>query len=371
MRPGEFRGTPRRQSPDLRKIYKYLGLSLLFLQESESSQKQVQVIAGGLVYLSMFRRPLLGALNHIWRFIEEFRGYPPVVRLKIPDGVKLEVARFLCLIPLAKLDFRLEVSPMVTASDASTTGGGLTVSTGLTGFGQAASVSFSRGDLAEPDDLHGVLTIGLFDGIGALRVAADVCGMAVIGHISVEIHKEASRVLESKFPSTWFVNGGVDSVDEEEVRRWACHYSQASLVPIGAGPPCQGVSGLNVDRRGALRDHRSSLFVHVERIRSLVKHHFPWAQVRYLAESVASMDEQDRCVMSESFGDSANNIDASGVSLARRPRLYWCDWELSGGDGVQVGAWQGHGAGAMRKVGAHCQGRREGLFGARVQERVP
>lgn len=53
----------------------------------------------------MFRRPLLGALNHLWRFIEEFRGYPPVVRMKIPDGVKLEVARFLCLIPLAKLDF--------------------------------------------------------------------------------------------------------------------------------------------------------------------------------------------------------------------------------------------------------------------------
>ena len=64
-------------------------------------------------------------------------------------------------------------------------------------------------------------------------------------------------------------------MDEEEVRRWACHYSQASLVPIGAGPPCQGVSGLNVDRRGALRDHRSSLFLHVERIRVPSEASFP------------------------------------------------------------------------------------------------
>ena len=116
------------------------------------------------------------------------------------------------------------------------------------------------------------------------------------------MRKEASRVLESRFPSTWFVEGGVDAVDEEEVHRWACKYSQAALVLIRAGPPCQGVSGLNADRRGALKDHRSSLFVRVDRIRALVKEKFPWAQVRYLAESVASMDSQDRKVMSESLG---------------------------------------------------------------------
>ena len=240
------------------KVYKYTGLSILFLKETMSSQKQVQVIAGGLVYLSMFRRPLLGSLNNIWRFIEAFRGYPPVVKLPIPDGVKLEVARFLCLIPLARLDFRLSVSSEVTASDASTSGGGLTVSTGLTGFGIAASQTVTRGDVAEPGDLHGVLTVGLFDGIGALRVAADACGLAVVGHISVEVNKAASRVLESRFPATVFVEGGVEAVTEEEVQRWACQFSQASLVLIGAGPPCQGVSGLNADRRGALRDHRQA-----------------------------------------------------------------------------------------------------------------
>ena len=224
------------------------------------------------------------------------------------------------------------------------------MSTGLTGFGVAASEAATRGDLAEPHDLHGVLTIGLFDGIGALRVAADACGLAVVVDISVEVNKTASRVLESKFPATVFVEGGVEDVVEEEVRRWACQFSQASLVLVGAGPPCQGVSGLNVDRRGALRDHRSSLFIHVERIREMVRQQFKWAQARYLAESVASMDSQDRKVMTRSFGDLPVQLDASGVSLARRPRLYWFDWDLKSGPGVSVGPLEGSGDSAFRKV---------------------
>ena len=42
-------------------------------------------------------------------------------------------------------------------------------------------------------------------------MAADACGFPVLGHISVEVKKEASRVLESKFPATEFIEGGVSS----------------------------------------------------------------------------------------------------------------------------------------------------------------
>ena len=337
------------------KVYKYVALASLLLQEESCSQKQAQVVAGGLVYISMFRRPMLGCLNHIWQFIESFRGYPPFIKFTIPDEVKLEVARFVCLVPLAKLNFRLLVNGEVTASDASTTGGGLTASTGLTGFGHAAAGAKVRGDLADPSDLMGILTIGLFDGIGALRVAADALGLGVIGHISVEVKKEASRVLESRFPSTIFVDGGVEVVDDEMVRSWAARYSQAAVVLIGAGPPCQGVSGLNANRRGALRDHRSCLFSHVARIRELVQNHFCWAQVRYLAESVMSMDEKDRKVMTASFGDTPVSIDASGVSLARRPRLYWCNWELLPGRGVVLQPPIGSGSSQYRPVELQAQ----------------
>lgn len=97
--------------------------------------------------------------------------------------------------------------------------------------------------------------------------------------------------------------------------------SQVSLVLVGAGPPCQGVCGLNADRRGALKDQFSGHFPHVERITNLVRECFPWAQVHRLMESVASMDEADRVVMSQSAGSTPVPPDASGVMGCRRPRL--------------------------------------------------
>ena len=348
-------GIAGRAYPKPVKIMKYAQLASLLVGEKRCSMKQAQVVAGGLVYTSMFRRPLLGSLNALWKFIESFKAYPPVVHLEIPAEVKLEVARFVCLIPLAQMDFRLNISPEVTASDASTTGGGLTASVGLTGFGQAAAAATIRGDLPEPADVCAVLTVGLFDGIGALRVAADACQLPVLGHVSVEVKKEASRVLESKFPSTLFVEEGVEAVDDEMVRGWACRFSQASVVLLGAGPPCQGVSGLNSERRGALKDHRSCLFSHVRRVKELLKRHFKWAQVRYLVENVASMDDKDRSIMTEDYGDYPVMIDAAGVSLAKRPRLYWCDWELLPGEGVHIRPWKHSGMAAFREVELEAQ----------------
>lgn len=32
----------------------------------QASQKELQVVCGGLVYAAMFKRPLLGALNQVW-----------------------------------------------------------------------------------------------------------------------------------------------------------------------------------------------------------------------------------------------------------------------------------------------------------------
>eukprot|EP00438_Fugacium_kawagutii_P001215 Skav223411 [mRNA] locus=scaffold350:138405:140474:- [translate_table: standard] len=321
--------------PKPQKIMKYIQLGLLLVSGERCSQKQLQVVAGGLVYLATFRRPLMGCLNGIWKFIEEFNHHPPVIRLEVPNAVKLEILRFLSLVPLARMSFRAQPSPTVTASDASTSGGGVTVSDGLTNFGQVAAACTARGDVPEPEDVCQVLTIGLFDGIGALRVAADCLSLPVIGHISVEQNPQASRVLESKFPATVFVSN-VEDVDEEMTKGWACQFTNVGLILLGAGPPCQGVSGLNSQRRGALRDHRSSLYIHVSRIEALVQRAFPWAQVHRLAESVQSMDREDREVMSTSFGQQPWAIDASGVSMARRPRLYWATWELTPGPGVEV-----------------------------------
>ena len=319
--------------PRPEKLLKYV--QLLLLKKGSATLKQVQVVGGGLVYLAMFRRPLLGGLNAIWQFVLELDRFPPVTHLPLPFEVKLELMRFVGLAPLAVMDFRLSLDSMVSASDASTTGGGITASRHLTGLGEAAALSHVRGDIAG-DELHSqVLSIGLFDGIGALRVALDCLGVSCIGHVSVESSLVASRVVEAHFPGTLFFPD-VTLVTDELVLQWACKFSQACLVILGAGPPCQGVSGLNCDRKGALRDHRSSLFKEVRRIEVLVRKRFPWAMVHVLMESVSSMDDWDREEMSRDLERQPLSLDASGVSLARRPRLYWITCELQKQEGVTI-----------------------------------
>ena len=169
-----------------------------------------------------------------------------------------------------------------------------------------------------------------------MRVALDGLRVPVVGHVSVEMQMEARRVVEAFFPDTTFVEN-VGQVDEAMVRDWSLKYGSVGLVLVGSGPPCQGVSGLNSDRRGALRDHRSKLFHHVPRIVTLVRKFFPWCQVHNLTENVASMDSKDCEVMCESFEDKPWLVDASGISLAFRPRLFWVTWEID--DGGDEGVW--------------------------------
>ena len=246
----------------------------------------------------------------------------------------VELTWFIGLVPLAFSNLRAQFDQTVTASDASS-GGGFVCSKGLTPYGFAASVSQVRGDIPEPHDFCQVLSIGLFDGIGALRVAMDVLGAPVAGHVSIECNPLAQRVVEANFPETLLVQD-VEEVTADMVTGWALRFSGVGLVLLGAGPPCQGVSGLNADRKGALRDHRSCLFRHVPRIEALCRAAFPWAQIQSLTENVASMDYQDCQLMNDEYELEPWYIDAGGVCLSHRPRLYWVSWELTTAEGVRL-----------------------------------
>ena len=322
-------------SPKLDKVARYARLALEVCVSGEASQRELQVVGGGFVYVAMFRRPLLSGLNSIWRQVTDLGVLAPKVRRPLPPEVALELLRFVALVPLAYMDFRLSTSELVTASDASTTGGGLCVRRGLSPYGDAACQAESRGDAIEPEELDQVLVVSLFDGIGALRVALDALRVPVGGYASVEISPQANRVVESFFPDVVCIND-VAAVTEEHVMEWRMRFANVGLVLLGAGPPCQGVSGLNTDRKGALRDERSSLFQHVPRIEEMVRQQFTWCPVHRLVENVASMDAADCQVMSAAFGTSPWAIDAGGLSLARRPRLYWCSWEPMSMPGAQV-----------------------------------
>lgn len=96
-----------------------------------------------------------------------------------------------------------------------------------------------------------------------------------------------------------------------------------------------------------MRDARSSLIVHVRRVYRLVKAKFPWTQTHYLMESVFSMDQKDRATMSEHMRSRPYLVDAEGIAICRRPRLYWVSWEIYPSPGVQLlpvgnGSWAGY-----------------------------
>ena len=65
----------------------------------------------------------------------------------------------------------------------------------------------------------------------------------------------ARRVVEHHFPGSVHYPD-IAEVEEKEVIAWSLTYGQVEMVIIGAGPPCQGVSGLN-SQRG-----REILFIH-------------------------------------------------------------------------------------------------------------
>eukprot|EP00438_Fugacium_kawagutii_P005555 Skav232226 [mRNA] locus=scaffold286:249647:254238:- [translate_table: standard] len=331
------------------KVLKYLGLAWELVVRQAATLRELQVVTGGLVYIAMFRRPLLGCLNQVWAHMEQLKALPPVVRAELPESVTREFLRFMALIPLAQMNFRAPMMSEVTASDASSSGGGMSVTTGLTDYGRTALHAPVRGDIPEAFDFIQVLTVGMFDGISALRVAADQLHLPMAGHISIECNPHACRVVESFFPNSLFYSS-VEEINEEVVTSWACQFPSVGVVLVGAGPPCQDVSKLNVDRQGAQRGVRSSLFQHVPRVSKLLQKKFPWAQVHELMENVASMDQEDRAHMSEGVENVPHWIDAAGVSLAHRPRLYWITWELQEEPGVTLEAWQGDGWSRLRVV---------------------
>ena len=126
------------------KIAKYVALAVETLRRATVSQRELQVLGGGFVYISMFKRPLLSGLNEIWRDIVALDSLPKSGRWPLSKKVAHEICRFVGLIPLAFMNFRAGFDERVTASDASTSGGGACVSRGLTPYGQAASSTTVR-----------------------------------------------------------------------------------------------------------------------------------------------------------------------------------------------------------------------------------
>ncbi|CAE8720996.1 unnamed protein product [Polarella glacialis] len=210
---------------------------------------------------------------------------------------QLQLLMGVFLVPLARMDFRRPYCHVVTASDASESGGGVTASRGLTPWGVKAALSPTNLTIDFQTDCS-ILGVGCFDGISALQVALEILGAPIAGFVSIENKMEAIRVIRANYPSTQHFSD-IKSFGEAQVRQLALSFPRVQLVLVGAGPPCQGVSALNAGRLGAVEDPRSSLQSRVAWLRDLFILGFPWAKVQVLEESVASMAADGVSVLEE------------------------------------------------------------------------
>ena len=315
------------------KVAKYLAAVAYLLQKGKASQKEMQMVSGGLVYLFSFRRPLMSLLNEVWYFIAGFKD-PNQIK-SIPNLVKEELFASFYLTSLAFMDFRLESSPVVTASDASEQGGGLCATEGLTAWGLRASLGTIRGERFEQFQELGLLIVSLFDGIGSLRVCLDSLHVPLAGYISVEKDPCARRVLESHYPTCTFVENVLD-ITEDMVRQWAALYPNCLGVLVAGGPPCQGVSSLIASKKGAILDPRSSLHEKFKQVRRFCKETFVWCPCYFLMESVASMSPEDRATYTQSAGVIPYKVDSRFLSLCKRPRLWWFNWSIPVGEETEI-----------------------------------
>ena len=96
------------------------------------------------MYLFSYRGCLMSCLTETWQFIASFqgcqRGWHP-----IPTSVKHELYCSIALAPMARINLRSPYDPIVSASDASESGGGLSFTIGLTDMGLQATRKMVRG----------------------------------------------------------------------------------------------------------------------------------------------------------------------------------------------------------------------------------
>ena len=214
------------------------------------NKKAVQVIIGRWVHVLQFRRPLMGILTHVWKFISTTHPSPAVIL-----ATRQELWKLTLLTPLMHTFLGATVDDCTTASDASLKGGAVGIGTELSLEGKdfVLSSQIRSGDVGTIP----ILVISLFNGIGGCFRVYDVLDIRPLGMIAVELHKPAIRIVERRWPQSKTVPD-VRLVDAALVKQWRLEYPMTEEIHIWAGFPWVDLSRVRANRQG-LQGPSSSL----------------------------------------------------------------------------------------------------------------
>ena len=290
-------------------------------------KKGLQVYAGKAVHILQFRRCLFSIMEVIFRVIAH--GGEEIV---MASDLMEEMLLLEALLPTAQFDLKARVDPVVTASDASETGGGTCFSSRLSRLGKEAAFKLMEEGEELPEPCHEtetekgqtILVVDLFAGIGGLSLALERAGLKADHTVFVEMDADCRRLLRRRFPGSDF-HSDITTFKFEQFMKAAKKLPKITGLVVGGGSPCQGLSRLKAGREH-LKDPRSQLFFEAERVFRMVEQ---WAVeigawcLKMLENVVA--DAEDVKVMSETLGMEPLLVEAGNFSRVRRPRLYWVD----------------------------------------------
>eukprot|EP00438_Fugacium_kawagutii_P000873 Skav218505 [mRNA] locus=scaffold1564:7454:12902:+ [translate_table: standard] len=304
-----------------------ISLGFWLLRQKKVPRKALQVFMGKEVHTIQFRRPLFAVFDYLWKEISEGET---MVELQAKSIEEVLLAGFSQ--PLRFTDLRSRLHEVVTASDASESGGGMVYGSKLTRQGLRDSLAVEEAFDDEPtgdleDDPQKILVIDCFAGIGGLSRALELAEVKVERLLVIESDRQCRHLQKVRWPGCdiWTDIQKVRKQDLEKVMR-----SVPGLTGVicGGGSPCQGISQLSSERQH-LDDPRSNLFFKLAEVQDWVEELCAELQVWNLSfvENVVP-DKKDLAEMSRRLRIRPVKACSSGISRVRRPRLFWSNIKL-------------------------------------------
>eukprot|EP00435_Cladocopium_sp_Y103_P065934 s1385_g28.t1 len=311
-----------------RRALETLSLGFWLMRQELVPRKALQVFLGREVHTMQFRRPLFGTFDYLWKEVSEGE----VMRDLSVKSVEEILLAGMCQ-PMRVTNLRAKVSDLVTASDASESGGGIVYGGKLTsqGIKEVYLVEEEEDDIAmQPgslDEKQVTLVFDCFAGIGGLSRALQLARIKVDRLVIIEQDPGCRRLNTVRWPGcdVW---SDITKVTKKDVERMMRSVPGLTLVIAGGGSPCQGLSKVS-SRRLHLADPRSQLFFKYSEVLGWIDEVAAEMKVTcvQMLENVLG-DDEDVQEMSSELGTKPILCCSSGLSRVRRPRLYWSNVEL-------------------------------------------
>eukprot|EP00438_Fugacium_kawagutii_P032030 Skav203167 [mRNA] locus=scaffold371:249779:253293:+ [translate_table: standard] len=302
-------------------------LGFWLLRQEEVPRKAVQVFMGKETHTLQFRRPLFALFDYLWKTISDGDA---MVKLDAKCVEEVLLAGFSQ--PLRFTDLRAQLNEVVTASDASESGGGMVYGSKLTKQGLRDSLAVEEALEEQPtesveDDPQKIVVIDCFAGILGLSRALELAGVKVHHLIVVESDPPCRHLHKVRWPGCdlW---SDVSKVTRKDLEKALRKIPGITGVISGGGSPCQGLSRLSSQRQH-LDDPRSKLFYDMVKIEEWLAEICQDMQIWYLnfVENVVA-DEADVAEMSRCLGVKPLKACSSHHSRVRRPRLFWANLKM-------------------------------------------